>query len=264
MSETSPLTLSEETKTLPFLVVESDDPLRNSLVGALTAAGVQSCAAAANGAEAWQEWKQKKELGVIISAWNLPEMPGLDFLRRIRADKMARTQPTFVLMADEEEPGAAEKAVGEGADCFVVKPFPAEKIIALVNEGVAHRRQGGAHGSFTQSTIESRILNARPTAQLIFERYSSEVECEQLLEAKCVLRVKENYGLGTVLTVRFAHPESGGGAFYRPLKGIVTKIERVPRDYGMFRLHLELRGPIRAHHGVADLLAAGGIDSGEK
>lgn len=256
MTDKQVKTLSNEIINLTFLVVENNEALKKSIMEILAGAGVKNSGAVSNGAEAWQVWKRKKGLGVIISAWNLPEMPGLEIVKRIRADKMAKFQPAFIIIAAEDTPDAVEKAVADGADCFLPKPFKAETLIPMIIEGIEHRKQVSGVDSFSQRALESMILESKLKGELIFERYTTEVECDELSAKKCVIRVENNYGLGTVLNLRLALQKPGVADFYQPIKGTVTKIERIPKEYGWFRLHLQFNRPTKAHHGVMELLSS--------
>lgn len=263
MADQSAKKLSEEILLLPFLVVESNPALQKSIVSTLTAAGVKKCGAVANGVEAWQIWKQSRDIGVFIAAWNLPEMPGLEILKRIRRDKLARMQPAFIIMASEDTSNAVQMAVDAGADCFLAKPFPAGNLIPMVVEGVEHRKQISGDDVFAQKALEAKILQSRVVTELIFERYTSSVECEEMTVKKCVIRVENNYGLGTVLNLRFARQKPGTDKFYLPLKGTITKIERVPKEYGWYKVHIQYNGPVKERHGIKDLLEAAHPSGGQ-
>ena len=89
---------------------------------------------------------------------------------------------------------------------------------------------------------------------MLFDRYTTEVECESLNESKAVIRVTNNYGLGTQLSMRFSRTTDGTGGFFKALKGIVMKTERIPREIGVFRLHVQFNGPVTGAHGITDLM----------
>ena len=68
----------------------------------------------------------------ILLDLNLPDMSGVDFLQRIRADARTRLVPTVILSgADSAElQGAAYRS---GANSFLVKPGDGEKFAKLVS-----------------------------------------------------------------------------------------------------------------------------------
>jgi CheY-like chemotaxis protein len=59
---------------------------------------------------------------LLILDLHLPELSGLDVLRRVRADPVTREVPVLVLTADAMA-GTREEALGEGASDIVTKPF---------------------------------------------------------------------------------------------------------------------------------------------
>jgi CheY-like chemotaxis protein len=59
---------------------------------------------------------------LLILDLHLPELSGLDVLRRVRADLVTREVPVLVLTADAMA-GTREEALGEGANDIVTKPF---------------------------------------------------------------------------------------------------------------------------------------------
>lgn len=249
--------LSEEVKKLPFLVAESNSALRKIITDTLKRAGVENCGEADNGVDAWQAWKRSREIGVLIIAWHLPEMMGLEVMRRIRGENTNHAQPAVVMIAQEDSTDMVGTVVSEGADCFLPKPFPSEKLIPSVIEAVAHRKQvSGLKGEANPLSLEEKILGKTFPGELLFERYSTSVDCEQLSMKSAVIRVTNNYGLGTVLNLRLVNNERGEGDFFQPIRGIVTKVERVPKEYGIFLLHLQFNNRVKENQGIGQLVGS--------
>lgn len=248
--------LAAEIRHQQFLVVESNAALQKAIVKCLTAAGVKSCETEKDGEAALRTWKEGGPFGVVISSWQLPKTSGLDLLKRIRADREAEIQPAFIIMSSEGTPEAVQEAAKEGADRFVVKPFSPENLVQLVVEGVERRKQIGGREVFARNAIATRKVTSGLEAELVYQRAKIAVECEELQAAKSVIRTDQNYGLGTVLTIRFRRPGGGSQDFYEPIKGFVAKMERVPGMPGMYRVHLEFRDHVKAGQGVRELLLA--------
>ena len=59
---------------------------------------------------------------LMILDLHLPELSGLDVLRRVRADPKTNELPVLVLTADAMA-GTREEAIGEGATDIMTKPF---------------------------------------------------------------------------------------------------------------------------------------------
>ena len=68
---------------------------------------------------------------LLILDLHLPELSGLDVLRRVRADPSTRELPVLVLTADAMQ-ATREEALREGATEIVTKPFDVNAIRAAV------------------------------------------------------------------------------------------------------------------------------------
>lgn len=255
MSDAQANAMPAEVRRLPFLVAESNPALRKSIVNRLEQAGVKDCTGVESGVEAWNIWKQTGRVGVIIASTKLGEMGGIELLKRVRAYQEASLQPAFIVMCDDDSPQAVELAVGEGADCFALKPFPLGSLSALVGESVAHRKQIAGADCFLR-LLEVSSEDAPIRAMLNFERRWEEAECDMLSGVKCVILSEHNYGLGTVLELSFMRPPHLGQGSYDPLKGQVIKMERMPGQIGTYRVHLQFSAPPVEGQGIRDLLLA--------
>jgi two-component system chemotaxis response regulator CheY len=87
---------------------------------------------AADGAAAF-EMMQVRKYGVVISDWNMPEMTGLDLVRRIRTDeKLARTP--FLMTSVDGAVDRARIARQAGVNAFLIKPFDGGTLRAKLHE----------------------------------------------------------------------------------------------------------------------------------
>jgi len=247
--------LPPEIRKLNFLVAEQNPALQKSIVSALQAAGATRVLTAAGGNAAWSIWKNGKTVDVFVCASNLPELPGVEMATRLRAEKDLDVQPGFILLSSESSEEAAKEAIGKGVDIVLKKPFPADQLIPKIVETVEIRKQSGGKDLSARS-LEQELLQARLPVELVFDRYTTQVECEEVSLQKCIIRVTNNYGLGTVLNLRFPRPSGGDEQFFRPVKGIVMKTERIPREIGVYRLHIQFNSPIKEQQGVQELLRA--------
>ncbi len=91
---------------------------------------------ASNGAEAWQLFNNAGDFHfpIVISDWMMPEMDGLDLIRRIRASSGSNYVYTILLTAktDREDVVAGMEA---GADDFLRKPFDREELRVRLRAG---------------------------------------------------------------------------------------------------------------------------------
>jgi two-component system response regulator PhoP len=145
-----------------ILVVEDEDALRESLKAQLTAAGF-AVEVAANGEDGlWAGLEY--QLDVAIVDLGLPKLPGLEVIRRLRAQN--KTFPILVLTARDRWQDKVE-GLDAGADDYVAKPFHFEEVLARVQ--ALMRRAGGwatpelTCGPYVLDTRRQRMmLNGSP------------------------------------------------------------------------------------------------------
>ncbi|MEM1175819.1 MAG: response regulator transcription factor [Pseudomonadota bacterium] len=118
------------------LVIEDDQVLRDTLVEQLGAAGFAT-EQAADGREGLY-FAQEYPVDLAIIDLGLPEVSGLDIIRKVRED--GKTYPILILTARDRWQDKVD-GLSAGADDYVVKPFHFEEVSARVNALL--RRSGG-------------------------------------------------------------------------------------------------------------------------
>jgi len=111
-----------------ILIVDDDEKLLNMLRRTFTYEGF-NVFTAANGAQALA-MAHTHQPAVIILDWLMPEMDGIEVVRRLRADN----NRVLVLMLTARD--AIEDRVqglDSGADDYLVKPFAPDELLARVN-----------------------------------------------------------------------------------------------------------------------------------
>ena len=83
---------------------------------------------ASHGIEALDRLKQAGKADVALVDWNMPEMNGYDFVRRIRADETYADMP-LMMVTTENEVSQMIKALAAGANEYVMKPFTKDAIL---------------------------------------------------------------------------------------------------------------------------------------
>lgn len=121
-----------------ILVVDDEPPIRKLLRMGLTRQGYELLEAA-NGKIALHLLAQKPDL--IILDLGLPDVDGLDLLRKIRGSNEA--VPIVVLSSRGDEPTKVQ-ALELGADDYVTKPFGMEELLARMRAALRHQLQ--VHG----------------------------------------------------------------------------------------------------------------------
>jgi two-component system OmpR family response regulator len=133
-----------------LLLVEDEDPLARVLSRALSEDGF-SVDVCSSGADAYDQGL-RVAYDVVVLDWTLPELDGIEVLRRWRARGM--TTPVLLLSA-RGAVGERVQGLRAGADDYVVKPVALEELHARVEALV---RRGGAA---RQTTIGSLKLDPR-------------------------------------------------------------------------------------------------------
>lgn len=96
--------------------------MRRIIKNTLQRLGYEDILEAENGVEAWQLLDTTEDIKILITDWNMPEMNGLDLVKKVRAD--ARYGEIPIIMVTTEG-GKAEviTALKAGVNNYIVKPF---------------------------------------------------------------------------------------------------------------------------------------------
>jgi len=126
---------------MKILVVDDMSTMRKIIKNMLTQVGFTNITEADDGATAWPliegAIKEGKPYEFILSDWNMPQMSGLDLLKKVRETSGLEKLP-FLMITAEAEQGNVVIAVKAGVSNFIVKPFSAqvlkEKIDKIFNK----------------------------------------------------------------------------------------------------------------------------------
>jgi two-component system KDP operon response regulator KdpE len=124
----------------PILVVDDEPPIRRLLRTSLAAEGFDVIEAENAGKALAVIASGKPE--IVILDLGLPDLDGLDVIRRIRAN--GSKLPIIVLSSRGDERGKVQ-ALDLGADDYVTKPFGIAELVARIRTALRHRfqEQGG-------------------------------------------------------------------------------------------------------------------------
>ena len=110
------------------LVVDDSRAIRTILSKTLRELGFE-VREAANGIEALEVIQaEKTALTLILLDWNMPEMNGLDLLKRLRENPKLSSLVVVMVTAETELDHIAE-ALEAGANEYVMKPFTKDIIV---------------------------------------------------------------------------------------------------------------------------------------
>lgn len=112
------------------LVVDDSETVRQVLQLTLHNAGFDVIEAE-DGDDALNKLANAPVVDMLITDLNMPNMDGLELIRRIRADKGHRFTPIVMLTTEssEEKKRAGREA---GASGWIVKPFKPEQLLKVV------------------------------------------------------------------------------------------------------------------------------------
>lgn len=121
--------------TLKVLVVDDEPPIRKLLRLGLHAQG-HEVLEAPNAKAALELLQQAPD--IVVLDLGLPDMYGMDLLKRIRAER--EDLPVIVLSSRDDEAGKVE-ALDLGADDYVTKPFGMDELSARMRAALRHKLQ---------------------------------------------------------------------------------------------------------------------------
>lgn len=115
---------------MKILVVDDSVSMRQMLTIILSGAHHQVIDAA-DGTDALP--KLSDDLDLIITDYNMPQMGGIEFIRRVRAGSVARVTPIIILTTESE---TSKKMEGRdaGATAWITKPFTRDALLTTIEK----------------------------------------------------------------------------------------------------------------------------------
>jgi len=107
---------------LKLLVVDDSSTMRRIIKNTLSRLGYDEVLEGEDGLQGWNALNENNDVGMLITDWNMPEMNGLELVKKVRAD--ARFVDLPIIMVTTEG-GKAEviTALKAGVNNYIVKPF---------------------------------------------------------------------------------------------------------------------------------------------
>jgi two-component system, chemotaxis family, chemotaxis protein CheY len=111
---------------LDLLLVDDSKTMRLLVQRAIRQAGYRGLTVceAENGADALEKLKSVKPR-LILSDWNMPEMSGIEFLKKVRSDN---NKTPFGFITSEASKEIKDLAMSSGANFLITKPFNTEDV----------------------------------------------------------------------------------------------------------------------------------------
>lgn len=116
-----------------ILIAEDDTTSRNILSALLKKIG-HTVVETTTGADAWEAMQQSDAPRIAILDWMMPEMDGLEIVRRLRAQQSDQP-PYLILLTARGEKKDIVVGLDAGADDYLIKPFDADELRARIDVG---------------------------------------------------------------------------------------------------------------------------------
>lgn len=111
---------------MTVLIVDDFATMRRIVKNILSQLGFKNFIEADDGSVAW-EILQKEKVDFIVSDWNMPKMPGIELLKKVRADEKLKDIPFLMVTAEAQKENIIE-AVKAKVSNYIVKPFTPETL----------------------------------------------------------------------------------------------------------------------------------------
>ncbi len=107
---------------MKLLVVDDSSTMRRIIKNTLARLGHKDVLEGADGVEGWEALDSNPDVDMLITDWNMPEMNGLELVKKVRADERFTDLPIIMVTT---EGGKAEviTALKAGVNNYIVKPF---------------------------------------------------------------------------------------------------------------------------------------------
>ncbi len=111
---------------MAILVVDDFSTMRRIVKNLLQELGYQNIQEADDGTTALPMLKSGN-FDFLITDWNMPNMPGLQLLKEVRADTRLAQLPVLMVTAEAKREQIVEAAQA-GVNGYIIKPFTAETL----------------------------------------------------------------------------------------------------------------------------------------
>lgn len=112
-------------RTMKILLVDDSATMRKIEKKQIEELGVSDILEASNGEEAFTILTQNPSIDMIVLDWNMPQMNGIDFLKKVRAMPQYKNLP-IIMCTSESEKRRVVEAMKEGVTNYIIKPFTKE------------------------------------------------------------------------------------------------------------------------------------------
>ena len=107
---------------MKVLVVDDSSTMRRIIKNTLQRLGYEDILEAEHGLDAWNQMTAVEGINVLITDWNMPEMNGLELVKKVRAEEKYKDIP-IIMVTTEGGKTEVITALKAGVNNYIVKPF---------------------------------------------------------------------------------------------------------------------------------------------
>jgi two-component system, chemotaxis family, chemotaxis protein CheY len=119
---------------LKILVVDDSSTMRRIIKNTLSRLGYEDVLEGEDGVQGWSVLNENPDIEMLITDWNMPEMNGLELVKKVRADERFIDLP-IIMVTTEGGKTEVITALKAGVNNYIVKPFNPqvlkEKLVAI-------------------------------------------------------------------------------------------------------------------------------------
>lgn len=124
----------EDLDTSKRILIAEDNPnLRKVIHTIVSKIGYENVLQAEDGEIAWQ-YVQRGGVDIVMTDWAMPEMDGMQLLKKIRNSKEPVCNIAFLMITAADTKTAILSAGSEGVDAYIIKPFSLNAIAEKLKE----------------------------------------------------------------------------------------------------------------------------------
>ncbi|MDP3265226.1 MAG: chemotaxis response regulator CheY [Sulfuricurvum sp.] len=107
---------------MKLLVVDDSSTMRRIIKNTLSRLGYEDVLEGEDGVQGWNVLNENPDMGMLITDWNMPEMNGLELVKKVRADARFADLP-IIMVTTEGGKTEVITALKAGVNNYIVKPF---------------------------------------------------------------------------------------------------------------------------------------------
>ena len=137
------------------ILIAEDDSTTRALISLVLKKGGHQVEKTTNGLEAWNALQQPGAPTLAILDWMMPEMDGLQVIRRVRSLPTDRP-PYLIMLTSKTEKMHIIEGLKAGANDYLPKPFDAGELLARVEVGRHNVEMRGALADMNKELRRSK------------------------------------------------------------------------------------------------------------